>query len=156
MREKNGICTSLSSWKDLGTQQIPISEWKINYKTYRFDCADVDGDGTDDILLGVIKVTRFDTVKRKRIFIFKLVEGCIRPLWLGSKVSQPLEDFKVIKDGAKNVVRTIEVEENGNFLVAEYKWKGFGLTFIRYRGRNLNTNAANNLFNSSKTNHENV
>lgn len=155
MNEKNGICTSLSSYLCRENSEIRISDWKLNYPTYHFECADVDGEGTDDVLVGVIKSTRFDPLERKRIFIFKVLEGHIRPLWLGSRVSQPLEDFKATKRGTKNMIRTIESEHNGKFLVAEYQWKGFGLTFIRYIERNLGTDSARIIFNTIIQDHEN-
>jgi len=155
MNEDKGICSSLSSYLLQKTGELKLSDWKLNYPAYHFECADMDEDGTEDILLGVIKRTRFDSVNRKRIFTFKLVEGHIRPLWLGSRVSQPLEDFKVIKQGAKNRIRTIESEENGKFLIADYKWKGFGLTFIHYLARNLNADSVRIIFNTISNPHEN-
>ncbi len=122
-----------------------ISEWKLNYPVYHFECADIDADGNDDIIVGVIKPTRFDSISRKRIFIFKLIDGYIRPLWLGSRVGQPLEDFKVVRGDSLNLIRTIEMEQNGNYLVADYKWQSFGLTFVKYVSRNINLKEARNL-----------
>lgn len=133
-----------------------ISKWKLDYPVFHFECADVNADGMDDILVGVIKKTRFDSVCRKRIFIFKLFEGYVRPLWLGSRVSQPLEDFKVIHSKPVNLICTIEQEKNGKYLIAEYKWKGFGLTFVKYTKRNINLQEAIKLFNQSPTDHENI
>jgi hypothetical protein len=137
--------------KDIHT----ISEWKLNYPVFHFECADVNADGNDDILVGVIKPTRFDSISRKRIFIFKLVDGYIRPLWLGSRVSQPLEDFKVAKCDSINRVRTIEREENGKYLVADYQWSGFGLIFVKYIIRNCDINAARTLLTQTKSGNEN-
>jgi hypothetical protein len=132
-----------------------ISEWKLDYPVFHFECADINEDGTTDILVGVIKKTRFDSICRKRIFIFKLFEGYVRPLWLGSRVSQPLEDFKVIHSKPQNLIRTIEREENGKYLVAEYKWKGFGLTFVKYTIRHVDLQKAIFLFNKPYSDHEN-
>lgn len=147
--------SSIISSEDIGTKENIISEWKLNYPVYHFECADINGDGSDDILVGVIKPSRFDSVSRKRIFIFKLFDGYIRPLWLGSRVSQPLEDFKVIRSQPLNLIRTIEYEENGNFLVAEYKWKGFGLTFVKYIIRNSKLEEVRKIFNQTNTDNEN-
>lgn len=147
--------SSIISSEHIGTKKNIISEWKLNYPVYHFECADINGDGTDDILVGVIKPTRFDGISRKRIFIFKLFEGYVRPLWLGSRVSQPLEDFKVTPSKPMNLIRTMEYEENGNFLVAEYKWKGFGLTFVKYIIRNSKLEEARKIFNQTNTGNEN-
>jgi hypothetical protein len=124
-----------------------ISRWELNYPTYHFECADINADKVDDILIGVIKSTRYDPYVRKRLFIFKLCEGYIRPLWLGSRVSQPLEDFKVIPATPMNLIRTIELEESGKYLVADYKWRGFGLTFVKYIARELDLQEAKKIFN---------
>jgi len=109
--------------------------WPLPYMVFRLDTGDVNNDHSTDILVGVIKSTRFDPISRKRLFIFKLFEGYIRPLWLGSRVSQPLIDFKYYKSKKEGVVRTIELEKDQLFLIAEYHWNGFGLGFIHYLAR---------------------
>lgn len=114
-----------------------ISEWELNYPIYQLQFADLDNDNSDDIMVGVIKSTRYDSLKRKRLFIFKLFEGYIRPMWLGTSVGQPLEDFRALNNGHQNITRTIESETNGNFLIAEYKYQGFGLQFLRYIEKNI-------------------
>ncbi|HYV90549.1 MAG TPA: hypothetical protein VE978_02155 [Chitinophagales bacterium] len=128
---------------------ILSDKWKLNFPAYHFECADINGDSQEDILVGVIKPTRFDSVVRKRIFIFKLVEGYIRPLWLGSRVGQPLEDFRIVHHDGENFVRTVEWEENRNFLVAEYRWKSFGLEFVNYLDRNISKEQALKILNST-------
>jgi len=111
------------------------NSWPLDYEVFKVDTGDINNDKSTDILVGVIKSTRFDRILRKRLFIFKLFEGYIRPLWLGSRVSQPLVDFKFCKSKSEGVVRTIERERDQLYLVAEYHWIGFGLGFIRYLAR---------------------
>lgn len=118
------------------------SVWSLKYPVFHFESGDINKDGKEDILVGVIKPTRFDSVRRKRIFIFKIFEGHIRPMWLGSKVSMPLEDFKMVNVQGENCIRTIEKEQNGNYLVAEYKCRGFGIEFIRYLERDISIQKA--------------
>jgi hypothetical protein len=111
------------------------NSWPLKYEIFKVDTGDVNNDNSIDILVGVIKPTRFDSISRKRLFIFKLYEGYIRPLWLGSRVSKPLVDFKFYKSKSGGIVRTIELEKEQSYLVAEYHWIGFGLGFIHYLAR---------------------
>ena len=62
-------------------------EWRIEHPVYQFQTGDVDGDGSEDAMVGVIKKTRFYPMGR-RLFIFKQIdakagvrrqEGRIRP-----------------------------------------------------------------------------
>jgi hypothetical protein len=128
---------------------VLTNSWHFNYEVFRIDTGDVNNDNSTDILVGVIKSTRFDPVSRKRLFIFKLFEGYIRPLWLGSRVSQPLIDFKFVKCKSEGVVRTIESEKDQSYLVAEYHWIGFGLRFMHYLGREKTIHQAYKILNTN-------
>ena len=89
-----------------------------------------------EIIVGVIKPTRFDPKPDKRLFIYRIAdEAYIRPLWLGSRVAQPLEDFRVIREHTPVLIRTVERERSGKFLIAEYAWRGFCLDFKEYLKR---------------------
>ena len=114
---------------------IPSQKWKLPYPVYQFDIGDIDHNGVEDALIGVIKPTRFDSLKNKRLFIFKNYKGLVRPLWLGSRLGQPLVDFKCKKKEDRYVVRSVEREKSGKYLVVEYKWRKFGLEFIKYLKR---------------------
>ncbi len=126
--------------KEKSKKNTILDEWKLPYPVYNFEIGDADNDGQDDIWVGVIKETRFDKNLRKRLFLFKIIEGKIRPLWLGSRMSKPLVDFSPAYlidslDKKKCIIRTIEKERNGNFLVANYQWRKFGIEFINYKIR---------------------
>lgn len=124
------------------------SSWELKYPVYRFDCGDVDGDGITEIAVGTIKPTRFDPKADKRLFLFHITDDLyIRPLWLGSRVSQPLEDFGLKGDPAS--IRTIEREQDGTYLVAEYKYRSgkFGIDFERYVKRNVDIVEARRILN---------
>ncbi len=107
-------------------------EWELRFPVYRFCTGDMDGDSIIDAIVGVEKKTRFDPVVRKRVFMFRNIEGKVRPLWMGSRLGQPVFDFNVVKVDGETRLRSVEEEKNGKFLVAEYKWSSFGVKFIRY------------------------
>ena len=115
-----------------------LNEWRLPYPVYRFDVGDVDGDGHEDALVGVVKSTRFYPQKDRRLFIFKQVKGRVRPLWLGSKLGGKLIDFRFI-DGR---IRSLESYSLNLYSVAEWKWKGFGLQFQRYLVENTSRQKA--------------
>jgi hypothetical protein len=130
----------------LHTDRPTHTTWELPYPVYRFDCGDVTGDGVPEIAVGVIKPTRFDPKPRKRLFLYRIADDTyIRPLWLGSRVAQPLEDFRISPAKHPVRIRTMERERDGRFLVAEYRWRGFGLDFKRYIRRELPANEARRL-----------
>jgi ribosomal protein L21E len=114
-----------------------FNQWKLPYPTFQFKTGDIDGDGSKDILVGVIKKTRFDSTLNKRLFIFKNYKGLVRPLWLGSRLGHPLIDFNYLVVDNEPRIRSMEKEKSGNYLIAEYRWRKFGLEFIHYKKREL-------------------
>jgi hypothetical protein len=105
----------------------------------------VNNDGMEDLAVGVIKPTRRDPVARKRLFLFQVRNQSIIPLWLGSSLSHPMEDFLLYKNGSRFVVRSIELEKSKRYLIAEYEWFGFGLSFTKYLHRELSLDKAQRL-----------
>jgi hypothetical protein len=109
--------------------------------------------------VGVVKKTRFHREIGRRIFIFKLVEGeKARPLWMGSKLGGILQDFCIINNSGKSglsgtsdnsgktgpltTVRSLETTSDGRYVVAEYRWEGFGLAFERFLIKNTDKKTA--------------
>lgn len=105
-----------------------LNDWRLPYPVYQFQTGDVDGNGSQDALVGVIKNTRFHREIGRRLFIFKQVNGHVRPLWLGSKLGGILQDFRYV-DGR---IRSLETTTDSLYVVAEYRWGGFGMTFERF------------------------
>lgn len=105
-----------------------LNDWRLPYPVYQFQTGDVDGDGSIDAMVGVIKSTRFYPEKGRRLFIFKQVNGKVRPMWLGSKLGGILQDFR-FKDG---YIRSLETTTDSLYVVADYKWAGFGMAFDHY------------------------
>lgn len=113
--------------KDTANQAIDQKIFR--YTLYQFDTADVDRDGTTEIIIGLIKSTKFDPMEKKRLFILRIDNGHLRPLWLGSKVCQELVDFKSIENG---VIQTIEKTAHDRYSIGNYYWESFGLTLQHY------------------------
>ena len=124
--------------------------WRLPYPVYQFQTGDVDGDGSEDAMVGVIKGTRFYPQKARRLFIFKQVDGhtskgeaCkkVRPMWLGSKLGGILEDFRFVapsdtakssdsaKGDTRGTIRALESTTDSLYVVSDYKWSGFGMKF---------------------------
>ena len=116
--------------------------WQLPYPIYRMDTGDMDGDGSIDALVGVIKSTRFYPEKARRLFIFKNYHGLVRPLWMGSKLGGILQDFRYT-DGR---VRSLETTTDGQYVVAEYRWSGFGLVLDRSLAKGIGEKEARELF----------
>ena len=68
----------------------------------------------------------------------------VRPLWLGSKLGGRLEDFRYVADGH---IRSLETTDDGQYVVADYRWGGFGMTFDHYLIKGTNQETALKLFN---------
>lgn len=124
-----------------------LDQWELPYPVYQFQIGDIDADGSEDALVGVIKPTRFDSISRKRLFIFKNYQNLVRPLWLGSQLGRPLVDFthRITETGPS--VWAIENDNKNSYLVAEYKWRKFGLHFTKYHARALDLQSAYALLN---------
>lgn len=102
--------------------------WRIPHPTYRFCTGDIDGDGKEEALVGVVKKTRFHRETARRLFIYKNMDGRIRALWMGSRLGGILYDFRYV--GGR--VRSIETDKLGFYYVAEYSWRKFGLSFEQF------------------------
>lgn len=120
-------------------------EWRLLYPVYRFCTGDVDGDGSTDALVGVIKSTRYYKEKGHRLFIFKNYHGQVRPLWMGSKLGGILEDFR-FTDGK---IRSLETTTDGYYVVAEYRWARFGMSFERFLAKKVTREEAMHIFNQN-------
>lgn len=124
------------------TADSTCDRWRLPYPVYRFATGDVDGDGSTDAMVGVVKSTRYHPEVGRRLFIFRNYRGFIRPLWLGSKLGGRLVDFRF----ADGKVRSLEMMADDLWTVAEYEWQGFGLGFCRYLAHRCDEAAARRKF----------
>lgn len=121
-----------------------LNEWQLPYPIYQFQTGDVDGDGQEDAMVGVVKSTRFYSEKARRLFIFKQVKGKVRPLWMGSRLGGMLSDFRYV-DGC---IRTLEYKlPQPRWSVVDYRWDKFGMEFVRYVVKDTDEATARELFN---------
>jgi hypothetical protein len=124
-------------------------EWRLAHPVYQFQTGDVDGDGSEDAIVGVIKKTRYFPVG-KRLFIFKQIEGqgqkgrirppltpptqegkqaqeetssprkLVRPMWLGSKLGGILEDFRFVAPAdTANTTHSAKSDKRGRIRALE-------------------------------------
>ena len=117
-----------------------VNGWRLAYPVYQFQTGDVNGDGSQDMMVGVIKKTRFYPMG-KRLFIFKQIDGTnkkgkvckkVRPMWLGSKLGGILEDFRFVapaEGDSMGRIRALESTTDSLYVVSDYKWSGFGMKF---------------------------
>ena len=117
-----------------------VGKWPVAFgePDYRFDLSDmrplkvqagdIDGDGVTELAVCVYKEAKFHPVGAKRPFFYDIVEGRLAPIWLGSRLARPFDDYvlaDVDQDGICEIV-SIETARSGRKLFAAYDWKGFG------------------------------
>jgi len=122
---------------------LTLDQTIFKYVPYKFDTADVNHDGSTEILIGLIKSTEFDPEEKKRLFILRIDNGQLRPLWLGSKVCQELIDFKSLDKG---IVQTIERTRTNTYAIGDYYWESFGLTLRNYTHTDISHHEALQIF----------
>lgn len=138
------------------------SGWRLPYPVYQFQTGDVDGDGSEDAMVGVVKATRYWPLGR-RLFIFKQIDGTgragkpvkkVRPLWLGSKLGGTLEDFRYVapaEGDSMGRIRALESTADSLYAVSDYKWGGFGMKFDRLIIKGVDRETALRHFYDQKT-----
>lgn len=89
---------------------------------------DINGDGETELAVCVYKTTKFHPVLAKRPFFYKIREGELEPVWLGSRLARPFADYILsdVDHDAIDEIVSIEYLEDGGQVFAIYDWKGFG------------------------------
>ncbi|MDR7856846.1 hypothetical protein [Tissierella sp.] len=127
-----------SRWKKYGKEVIIYSledEAKEIYrkdyselKPWKIVIGDIDGDGMEDVSIGVYKESPLHKVMAKRPFIYSYIKGALQPKWRGSRLSRPFTDYTfhdIDEDGVDEII-SIEILEDNRKIINSYKWKGFG------------------------------
>lgn len=106
------------------------------WKPWRVEAGDVDGDGVQEILVGVHKPTRYMPRPHHCLFVYRFQRGALKPFWLGSALSRPFTDFAAgfPARGEPSMLYAIELTASGRRTVARYRWNGFGFTLQRRWG----------------------
>lgn len=146
LEKHNDSCYFLVSSSYQNNKKIINSRYKLNYPICHFEIGDINNDGQDDIAVGVIKSTFYDRIVRKRPFFYSMQDGNIIKLWMGTRLSQPLYDFRIVRENNTNYLQSIEIEKDGKYLVVQYIWNGFGFRFCKYLGRELILSGAIKMF----------
>ena len=143
LKRTNDTCSVL-----VLTTDSMSDEWLLSYPVYQFRTGDVDGDGEEEALVGVVKSTRFYPEKGNRLFVFKNRDGRVRPLWLGSRLGEEIVDF-CVGDGK---LISIERCRNGQYNLDEWEWSRFGPRFSRYIMTNATAEEIQQTFNQYEKN----
>lgn len=100
----------------------PFNIWKL-------EVGDVEGDGEMELALGVYKKSPHHKVLAKRVFLYNIVDGRLKPKFRASRLSLPMDDFilyDIDGDGRDEIV-SIEIKDKSYFIAA-YHYENFHLT----------------------------
>lgn len=140
------------SWLVLTTDSTE-DRWRLPYPVYQFQTGDIDGNGIEDAIVGVVKATRFYPEPARRLFIYKNFHNKVRPMWMGSHLGGILQDFRFIDqkggdNGQMGLIRSLQTTTSGLYVVADYRWQGFGMGFERFLVKAVGRKEALKAFNS--------
>ena len=97
-------------------------------KPWKIDAADIDGDGTKEILIAVRKKAHYDKQEKNRMFIFNYDGERLVKKWTGSQSTQDWRDFtagNILSIPGEELI-FIETSKNNKEFISIYYWFDFG------------------------------
>ncbi len=101
------------------------------YNAWKIRILDVDNDSLPELIVGVNKSTKYFKKKENRIFVFNINGAYIYPKWLGSKIGNPVIDFKIDKINNKLILLQ-KFDNKKTHKVFSFKWNGFGFDLDKH------------------------
>ena len=93
---------------------------------WQLRAGDIDGNGKMDFMVGVFKSTNLIKEPHRTIFFYEFNGEAVVPKWKASTLGRDLVDFNfALLEGPR--VISIEKDLDGNQVLAEWRWQGFGL-----------------------------
>ena len=100
---------------------------------YRLDVVDVDQDGQEDIVIGVMKYTHFDAMMKPRVFVFNYHQRNLIKKWTGSALGDAMLDYRCVPSTTEKPCLLMVIDqgedEEGQRLKA-FQWFNFGFVMI--------------------------
>ncbi|MCL2336053.1 MAG: hypothetical protein FWC60_01395 [Firmicutes bacterium] len=98
----------------------------------RVMAGDIDGDGIKEIGVQVYKATKFYPTLDKRPFFYRLAGGELVPVWLGSRLSRPFDDYILADVDGDQMAELVSIErlQDGTQVICTYKWDDFGFELV--------------------------
>lgn len=104
----------------------------IDYKPWKIDIADIDGDDEEEILIAVRYATLFDKEIKNRMFIFNYIDGVLTKKWTGSQIAGTWREFYAgdVFPAPGCELIFIETVNEGGEQISIYSWFDFGFFMI--------------------------
>lgn len=97
-----------------------------DWKAWKIAAADVDGDGKEELLIGLNKVTRHSPNRIHTIYVYGFDGAQMYPKWRGSRMARDFVDFSIAKNKKGDKIFTLDRLLDGRYALSCYTWSGFG------------------------------
>lgn len=110
----------------------PSLDINKHYNPWKITMIDIDNNGSNDLVVGTYKTTKYFNEYENRVFVFNVDRDYIYPKWLGSKIGHSIINFEVIGDvvAKSNKLKIVQNNiENNSIMINHFIWNGFGFSF---------------------------